>query len=89
LKPLTGKLAQRRFNAFGVVHVCWRNVDSQRDAVFFNAEIDVDTVDLLATINAALEATRCRAAGAAVDDDSSSCSELRQAINSAGSAQST
>ena len=32
--------------------------------------MDFDAVDLLAAIKAALEATRCRPAGSAVDDDS-------------------
>jgi hypothetical protein len=40
------------------VSVGWQNVDRQRDTMLLDAEMDFDAVDLLATIEAAREATR-------------------------------
>jgi hypothetical protein len=65
------------------MHVGWRDIDRQRDAILVDAQVNLDAVDLLAAIKAALEAARCRPAGSltrqlsacgqrkgAVDDDS-------------------
>ncbi len=56
--------------AFRIMHVGWRDVDRQRDAVLVDAQVNLDAVDLLAAIEAAAEAARGRPAGSAVDDDS-------------------
>jgi hypothetical protein len=45
-------------------------MDRQREAVFIDREMDFDALDLLAAIEAAREASRCRMTGATVDDDS-------------------
>ncbi len=41
LEPLTDKLAQHRHDAFRIMHVGWRNVDRQRDAVLFDTEMNL------------------------------------------------
>src|SRR4051812_7488109 len=58
---------QHRDDALAVMDVCRRDVDRQREAVL--GEMDLDALDLLAAIEAAAEASRCRLTGAAVDDD--------------------
>jgi hypothetical protein len=63
--------------------VGWRDVDRQRNAMLFDAQVNLDAVDLLAAIEAALKTARRRLAGSltrqlsacgqrkgAVDDDS-------------------
>jgi hypothetical protein len=40
------------------MHVGWRDVDRQRDAVLIDAQVNLDAVDLLAAIEAAPEAAR-------------------------------
>src|SRR3954469_19449430 len=58
---------QHRDGALAVMPVGRRDVDCQREAVL--GEMDLDALDLLAAIEAAAEASRCRLTGAAVDDD--------------------
>src|SRR5689334_12406276 len=56
-----GERAQDRHDPFGVMAVHRRNINRQRDAVFVNRDMDLDAADLLAAIDAALKAARCRA----------------------------
>src|SRR3954469_2354432 len=58
---------QHRDGALAVMPVGRRDVDCQREAVL--GEMDLDALDLLAAIEAAAEASRCRLTGATVDDD--------------------
>src|SRR3954454_22721493 len=65
-----GEPAQDRHDPFGVMAVRRRDLDRQRDAVFVDRHMDLDAPDLLAAIDAALTAARCRATGATVDHHS-------------------
>src|SRR4051812_39698585 len=56
-------------NALAVMDVCRRDVDRQRETILVHGEVDLDALDLLAAVEAALEATRRGTTGAAVDDD--------------------
>src|SRR3954453_20457472 len=67
-EALAGQLAQHWDDALGVMRVGRRDIDPQRDAVL--VDLDLDAADLLAAVDAAREAARCRAAGAAVDHHS-------------------
>src|SRR5208337_625459 len=69
LEASLGEFAQNREDAFRVMPVCRRNVDSQGNAVFVYGDMDFDALDLLSTVDASVEAARRRAAGSAVDDD--------------------
>ena len=60
---------QHRDDALAVMDVGWRDIDSQREAVLINREMDFDALDLLAAIEAAPEASWRRTTGPAVDDD--------------------
>ena len=60
---------QHRDDALAVMPVRWRDIDRQREAVLVHGEMDFDALDLLAAIEAAPEASRCRMTGATVDDD--------------------
>ena len=51
---------QHRDDALAVMDIRRRDVDRQREAVFIDGEMDLDALDLLATIEAAREATRRR-----------------------------
>src|SRR4051812_35194719 len=44
------------------------DIDRQRNAVFLHGELDLDATDLLAAIDATLQAARRRATGSSVDD---------------------
>jgi hypothetical protein len=68
-EALAGQLAQHWDDALGVVGVGRRDIDCQRDTVLVDRDLDLDTADLLAAVDAAREAARRRAAGAAVDDN--------------------
>src|SRR5919112_1177432 len=67
-EPLVSEIAQHRDDALGIMGIRRRDVDGQWDAVLLDTEMDLDAADLLAAIDAAREATRGRATGAAVDD---------------------
>src|SRR4051794_15074526 len=69
LEAAAGKLMQHWDNALAVMDIRWRDGDRQREAVLVHGEMDLDALDLLAAIEAAAEASRCRLTGAAVDDD--------------------
>src|SRR5208283_3715458 len=69
LEASLGEFAQNREDAFRVMPVCRRNVDSQGNAVFVHGDMDLDALDLLSTVDASVEAARRRAPGSAVDDD--------------------
>ena len=69
-EAFAGELAEHRDDTFRIMHVGWRDVDRQRDAVLVDAEVNLDAVDLLAAIEATAEAAQGRPAGSAVDDDS-------------------
>src|SRR4051812_34183945 len=56
-------------DALAVMPVGRRDIDRQREAVLVHGEMDFDALDLLAAIEAAAEASRCRMTGAAVEDD--------------------
>src|SRR3954447_17058707 len=62
--------AQDRHDPFGVMPVRRRDIDRQRDAVLVDRNMDLDAADLLAAIDAALEAARRRATGSTVDHHS-------------------
>jgi hypothetical protein len=51
------------------MHVGWRDVDRQRNAILVDAQVNPDVVDLLAAIEATAKAPRGRSAGSAIDDD--------------------
>ena len=57
-EAFAGELAEHRDDALRIMHVGWRDVDRQRDAVLIDAQVNLDAVDLLAAIKAALEAAR-------------------------------
>src|SRR3954465_9713055 len=67
-ETLPGQLAQHRHDPFRIMRIGRRDIDCQRDTVLVDRDLDLDTADLLAAVDAAREAVRCRAAGAAVDD---------------------
>src|SRR5918994_1635451 len=69
-ETLPGQLAQHRHDPFRIMRVGRRDIDCQRDTVLFDRDLDLDAADLLAAVDAAREAARCRAAGAAVDHHS-------------------
>lgn len=69
LESAAGQLVQYRDDALAVVPVCRRDVDRQRKAVLIDREMDLDALDLLATVEATREAGRRRLTGATVDDD--------------------
>src|SRR5687768_4878520 len=60
---------QHRDDALVVMDIRRRDGDRQREAVLVHSEMDFDALDLLAAVEAAAEASRCRMTGAAVDDD--------------------
>src|SRR4051794_40783670 len=64
-----GKLMQHRDDALAVMDIRRRDGDRQRKAVLVDREMDLDALDLLATIEATAEASRCRTTRPAVDDD--------------------
>src|SRR3954466_1319644 len=69
LEAAAGKLMQHWNDAFAVMPVGRRDGDRQREAVLIHGEMDLDALDLLAAIEAAAEASRCRTTGAAVEDN--------------------
>src|SRR3954470_16591476 len=56
-------------DALAVMPVGRRDIDRQREAVLVHGEMDFDALDLLAAIEAAAEASRCRMTRPAVEDD--------------------
>src|SRR4051794_12660153 len=68
-ETLPGQLAQHRHDPFRIMRVGLRDIDGQRDTVLVDRDLDLDTADLLAAVDAAREAARGRAAGATVDHD--------------------
>ena len=60
LEATAGKLMQHRDHTFAVMPTGWRDGDRKRKVVLFDAEMDLQAVDLLPTVKAALEAARRR-----------------------------
>lgn len=71
MRSMSGSDQQYQYwdDALCVMRVSRRDIDPQRDAVLVDRDLDLDTADLLAAVDAAREAARRRAAGAAVDDN--------------------
>src|ERR1700729_4480357 len=63
-----GERAQNRHDSFRLKAVRWRDIDRQRDAGIVHSNVDLDAADFLSTVDAAVKATRRRAAGSTVDD---------------------
>src|SRR3954454_22131489 len=52
-ETLAREFAEHRDDSFRIMHVGWRDVDRQRDAVLVDAQVNLDAVDLLTAINVA------------------------------------
>src|SRR3954449_1483497 len=70
LETAIGEFTQNRHDGFCVMAVRRCDIDRQKDAVLLNGELDLDTADLLAAIDATLKAAWRRATGSTVNHHS-------------------